>query len=74
MNLGAYWLGNFIYDFFLYAILAIFTAVVCQIMEIKAFTEGSALTALWLFLIAYGLAYLPFTYIFSYAFTDPGDA
>jgi hypothetical protein len=74
MNIGAYWLGNFIYDYTLYLIVAIFAGVMSSILDIKALTDGLPLLALWIFLIAYGLAYLPFTYLFSYAFSDYGDA
>jgi len=38
MNIIAYWFGNFIYDYLLYLILAIFSFAMCQALSVDAFT------------------------------------
>lgn len=74
MNVAAYWLGNFLYDFVLYLILAIFSVVMCKVLSIQSFTEGSAMTMTVLLFLFYGLANIPFTYILGYLFKDYGHA
>lgn len=34
MNIASYWIGNYIYDFLLYLVVAIFSVVMCQILKI----------------------------------------
>lgn len=34
MNLGSYWIGNYIYDFVLYMILAAFAIIMCVALDI----------------------------------------
>ena len=36
MNIGSYWFGNFIYDFFLYAIVIGFSIGMCYALDIEA--------------------------------------
>lgn len=74
LNLGSYWMGNYIYDFILYLILAIFSIIMCKVMEIEALTEGNAFAATILLFLFYGLANIPFTYLVGYAFKDYGNA
>lgn len=73
MNIAAYWLGNFIYDYLLYLVLAIFSFAMCQALSVGAFT-GQAYGVTVLVFILYGLAYIPFTYIIAYLFKDYGNA
>lgn len=74
MRLSAYWLANFVYDYLLYALIAIIAALLCTAMKIDALTTGSALTATWLLFMLYGLAYIPFSYICSFIFIEYGNA
>ncbi len=73
MNVAAYWFGNFIYDYVLYMVLAIFSFLMCLALKVTAFTgDNYGATVVTFFL--YGLAYIPFTYIFAYLFIDYGNA
>lgn len=36
MNIYSYWLGNYLYDLFLYIILAIFSVIMIKVLEIEA--------------------------------------
>jgi hypothetical protein len=73
MNIYAYWFGNFIYDYVLYVVLAVFSIVMTLALDAKAFTGDSfGVTCLTFFL--YGLAYIPMTYMMAYLFKDYGNA
>ena len=74
LNLGSYWMGNFVYDFVLYMIVAGFSIVMCKVMDIEALIEGNAFAATITLFILYGLANIPFTYLIGYAFKDYGNA
>lgn len=73
MNIIAYWFGNFIFDYLLYLVLAIFSFAMCQALKVTAFT-GDAYGVTVLVFILYGLAYIPMTYIIAYLFKDYGNA
>lgn len=73
MNIIAYWFGNFIYDYLLYLVLAIFSFLMCLALKVDAFTGGAYGTTVTIFIL-YGLAYIPFTYIAAYLFKDYGNA
>jgi hypothetical protein len=74
MKLSAYWIANFVYDFILYLIVAVVAVGLCSALSITSFTTGNAYAALWMLFIFYGLAYISFTYIFSFLFKDYGNA
>ena len=40
MNVFAYWIGNYIYDFVLYLVLAVYSVVMCQVLKVEVLTEG----------------------------------
>lgn len=73
MNIYAYWMGNFFYDFILYAFLAGFAVGMCIVLDAKTFI-GEALGVVIVTFIMYGLAYIPMTYIMAYFFKDYGNA
>jgi len=73
MNIIAYWLGNFIYDYILYLFLAVFSFLMCLALSADAFIGDAFAVTVTTFII-YGLAYIPFTYIFAYLFKDYGSA
>ncbi len=73
MNIIAYWFGNFIYDYLLYLILAVFSFLMCLALDVDAFI-GEAFGVTVLVFILYGLAYIPLTYIAAYLFKDYGNA
>lgn len=35
MNIGSYWVGNYLFDFFLYALVAGFAIAMCQILKVE---------------------------------------
>jgi ATP-binding cassette subfamily A (ABC1) protein 3 len=74
MSIYAYWFGNFVFDLFLYLIVAFFAAGMCMAFGISSLTDGDALTATWILFLMYGLANIPFSYIVSFIFTDYGSA
>ena len=74
MNIASYWLGNFIFDYLFFIILAGFSLAMCFAFEIKSLIEGDSLTATILFFLAYGLANIPFTYLISFLIDDPSKA
>lgn len=73
MNIYSYWFGNFIYDYFLYMILAVFSVAMCYVLNVSAYI-GSAYLSICILFTVYGLAYIPFTYMFSFVFKDYGNA
>lgn len=74
MNIGAYWTANFVYDFFLYFIVASITIAISKGLAIESLTSGDAFAATWLLFIFYGLSYISFTYIFGFVYHDYGNA
>lgn len=74
MSIYAYWFGNFIFDFFLYLIVAAFAAGMCMAFNISSLVDGDALSATWILFILYGFANIPFSYIASFLFTDYGNS
>jgi len=73
MNIQAYWVGNFLYDYLLYLLLAAFSVVMCWVLKADVFI-GQAFTVTIATFVLYGLAYIPFTYVMAYAFKDYGNA
>lgn len=74
MSIYSYWFGNFIYDMFLYLLVAIFAAGMCMAFDITSLVDGDALTATWLLFILYGLTNIPFSYVMSFLFSDYGNS
>lgn len=74
MKLSAFWMANFVYDYLLYLVVAIVSAGLCKGFSIDSLSSGEAYTGVWLLFIFYGLAYIPFTYIFAFVFKDYGNA
>jgi hypothetical protein len=73
MSIVAYWLGNFIYDYILYLILAGYTLLMCKAFNVTPLL-GDAFGVTFMTFILYGLAYIPFTYIMGFVFKDYGNA
>ena len=74
MNIASYWFGNYIFDFFLYMLVAAITIGISVALDIEALIEEKALDATALLFVFFGLANIPFTYILSYLFKDSGNA
>ena len=74
MNIYSYWIGNFIYDYFMYLIVAVFTACMCSVFNIQSLIAGDALGATWAIILLFGLSNLPLTYIASFLFKDYSSA
>ncbi len=66
-------MGNFIYDYVLYLLLAGFGVAMCIVLDATAFI-GEALYVVVVTFGMYGLAYIPMTYIMAYLFKDYGNA
>jgi hypothetical protein len=74
MSISAYWTANFVYDYFLFAVIGFSTIGISKAMNITSITEGNAFTATWMLFIFYGLSYIPLTYIIAYYYKDYGNA
>lgn len=74
MVLNSYWFGNYLYDFLAYLLAAIALMVMFYIFNITLYTTGEAQKAMWIVTFLYGLANVPFTYLFSHLFDDYGLA
>ena len=74
MMISAYWFANFVYDFVLYLCIALPAAALCKAFNIASLSSDSAYLATWLLFVAYGLAYIPFTYIIAFLYRDYGSA
>jgi ATP-binding cassette, subfamily A (ABC1), member 3 len=65
MNIKAYWAANFIFDFFLYMVVASLSIGAAVVLEVSSLINN-ALLATWGLFILYGLCYVPFTYIVAF--------
>ena len=74
MNIASYWIGNFIYDYILFLVIAVFALGMCHALKISALIETDAFAAACLLFILYGLSNIPLTYILGYLFKDYGNA
>lgn len=74
MKIASYWFGNFVFDYFMYLMVAMLAAGLCIVFEIKSMVEGDAMLATWLLFALYGMANIPFTYVSSFLFTDYGNS
>jgi ATP-binding cassette, subfamily A (ABC1), member 3 len=74
MNVSAYWIANFVYDYILYLIVAIITIAIAKGLGIESLTTGTAYAATWLLFIFYGISYINFTYICAFYYHDYGNA
>lgn len=74
MSIAAYWIGNYLYDVFLYLIVAGFAVAMCWVLKIQSLSVGYAYTATCLIFLFYGLANIPLTYTVGYIFKDYGNA
>lgn len=74
MNIYSYWVGNFIFDYALYAIVAAFAAIMCSAFTVTSLTGNGALGATWALLLLFGLANFPFTYMVCFLFKDYSNA
>jgi ATP-binding cassette subfamily A (ABC1) protein 3 len=74
MDIRAYWLSNFLYDYCMYIIVAAFAAAMCVIFNVQSLIQGEALTATLIIFGLFGMAGIPYTYLCSFLFKDYGIA
>lgn len=75
MNIYSYWLGNFIFDYFMYLLLAAFAVGMCLALGVDSFIgDNQTFYVVVIVFLLYGAAYIPLTYILSYVFKDYGNA
>lgn len=74
MKVSSYWLANFVYDYVTYAIVAIISCGLIIALKVNGFSDSDAINQTWTLFMLYGLAYIPFTYIFSNLFKEYGSA
>lgn len=74
MMISAYWLANFVYDYFLYLCVALPAVALCKLFDVTSLSSDNAYLSTWLLFTAYGLAYIPLTYIIAFLYKDYGSA
>ena len=72
MRTGAYWFGNFIYDYITYSLIAVYAIGWCFALDIKTFIGTPEITeAFCLMFFLYGFSNVAFTYVTSFVFKHP---
>lgn len=74
LNLGQYWLSNFMLDFINYAISSALMLVVIYFSNISPFDSMQGLLNLSAVFVFHGLAAMPFMYVMSLLFADAATA
>lgn len=74
MNIYSYWIGNFLFDFSLYFIVAAFAAAMCSAFDVSSLIDDGAIGATWAILILFGTANFPLTYLACFLFKDYSNA
>lgn len=74
MNVTAYWVANFVYDYVLYIFIGFITIGIAKALTITSLTDGDAFAATWMLFIFYGLSYIPLTYVLAFLYKDYGNA
>jgi len=74
MNITAYWVANFVYDYVLFIFVGFITIGIAKGLTISSLTDGDAFAATWMLFIFYGLSYIPLTYILAFLYKDYGNA
>ena len=75
MSLCSYWVGNFIFDYLTYLLLALFAILMCFAFQIEDFIgESDFVRALCALFFIYGVANILFTYVLSYLFDKSWNA
>ncbi len=73
VSVFAYWCSNFTVDFIKYLVPAVFSSLMCKAFDMKALVEDDNWAVMWLLFLLYGYAVIPFTYLLSFLFKDPGS-
>jgi len=66
---AAYWVGNFLFDFFCFAIQA--TIMVALVFPLKLTAYSNEVYQFTLIMAVFGPAHIMFSYLLSFAFTKP---
>ncbi|XP_071081913.1 phospholipid-transporting ATPase ABCA3-like [Haliotis cracherodii] len=66
-----FWLSNFVWDYINYLIPSLLLLIVFAGFQSPAYTEDGRLGIVFLILLVYGLAVLPFMYALQYMFKSP---
>jgi len=74
VSLPAYWLANFLVDYFKYLIPAGISALLAMLFRALSLIYEDKLRGLWTLLFAYGFSMVPFTYLCSFLFKNFGSA
>lgn len=74
MNVHAYWLSNFMYDYAMYLFVAVPTIIACVAFNVESLVANGAIVYTILDFSLFGAAAIPFTYICSFLFKDYGFA
>jgi hypothetical protein len=74
MSITAYWTANFVYDYFLYIVVAFITIGVVNALGVSSLIVGNAFQATWMLFIFYGFSYIIWTYIIAFYYKNYGNA
>ncbi|PVD22915.1 hypothetical protein C0Q70_16175 [Pomacea canaliculata] len=67
----SFWLSAFTWDYIVILIVNLFLLITIVAYQVDTFKEGSNLAVLWLVMMTYGLAVLPYSYILHFLFLVP---
>ena len=75
LQLSTYWTTNYIVDFAKYLIPGAFVFGMLKALDVKVFTEDTeSYLAVMCLLLFFGLAIIPFSYFYGFAFKSHGAA
>lgn len=75
ISLKAYWMSNYFIDLAKYLVpVYVLSIILLFAYDAASFTDdGGVFAATCILLLLYGIAIIPFTYAFSFAFKNPGN-
>jgi ATP-binding cassette subfamily A (ABC1) protein 3 len=74
LSTSTYWASNFILDFVKYLVVAVFVIIFIAAFGISSLQDDGRLGAIAILLVEYGMAVMPFLYLFSFMFAEYGNA
>ncbi|KAL4432498.1 hypothetical protein ABPG74_013352 [Tetrahymena malaccensis] len=74
VTLKAYWISNFFIDYIKFLIPTILSSLLAFVFQVDTMTQNGNFGYFILLFIFYGLALMPFVYLFSFVHSDYGNA
>ncbi|KAL4476001.1 hypothetical protein ABPG72_007887 [Tetrahymena utriculariae] len=74
VSLKAYWISNFFIDYIKFLIPTILSSLLAFVFQVDTMTQDGNFGYFILLFVFYGLALMPFVYLFSFVHSDYGNA